>query len=115
MVDLIVYDIVRFEGKLYKTRGDYDKFGYSSYQRNISTRISIEVSPFIAQTYPIESIDKNLTQELKIKKVKLFIDKKVRKIRLRKLLKEYIMHWACKPGGPIYKLSYQRYLTNFKR
>jgi hypothetical protein len=37
-----------------------------------------------------------------------YVKKKVSRMRQKKLLKKWIMHWACKPGGPIYKMCMRR-------
>ena len=114
--ETIIYDIVQYQGELFKTKGYASlpsdtrgrmSYSYSSHQRSDSTHVELELHPHILKFVPIDSLDKNLTQELKIQNLKKYI----RRIRLHKLLRTYLMHWACKPGGPLYNLSLKHFAT----
>tara|TARA_B100001094_G_scaffold177896_1_gene171892 strand:- start:2731 stop:3039 length:309 start_codon:yes stop_codon:yes gene_type:complete len=71
---------------------------------NSNDKFDSEIRPFIHRYTKYSDIQYNLTEHMKILKLKEFIKAKVRLIRLKYAL----WHWACKPNGPLYNLAMKR-------
>jgi hypothetical protein len=105
---------VRWEGKIYKTAGylEIGKRYTSEYDENVNV-VLLVCEDRVRRPASLKEIE-NITANYKREKMKEYIIRKVEKMRQKKVhnalevLGPWILHWACKPGGPIYNLSIQR-------
>jgi hypothetical protein len=114
-----IYDLVKWNGKIYSTGGYYETCKPVRHTTEYDSKVNwvwLINEQFIRRAKHIEDVE-NITLKYKNYKLAAYISRKVERLRWKKALKiieKAIMHWACKPGGPIYNLTMERFKENQK-